>query len=80
METLLQRQEVLKELYNKTSSGGYVFVTNWNLISGDNLEKYKKDSLEDSQNEFGSQDYSIKIGKSQRYYHGFSLQELEHIV
>jgi hypothetical protein len=42
-------------------------MTNWNLR---NQAKYTK-------NHRGNGDYDIKIGEFSRYYHGFTLSELE---
>ncbi len=44
-------------------------MTNWNLLE---QEKYQK-------NHRGNGDFDIKIGEFSRYYHGFSLEELEEL-
>jgi hypothetical protein len=49
------------------------------LSSELNKEKYNKSVIEKSENEFWAFDYSIKIWEYQRYYHGFSVQELEYL-
>jgi hypothetical protein len=54
-------------------------MTNWALNSQLNAEKYKNSIVENSKNEFWSQDYNIKIGKFTRFYHSFSLEELEYL-
>jgi len=52
-------------------------MTHWALESEKNREKYRDSYILESQNKYGSKDFSIKFGKHQRYYHSFSLQELE---
>jgi hypothetical protein len=54
-------------------------MTNWDLQSPINKEKYKNNKIKTSKNELWSEDYFIKIGDFQRFYHSFSLQELEYI-
>jgi hypothetical protein len=48
---------------------GRVYMTNWNLRD---QEKYIKSHRWDG-------DYDIKIGEYSRYYHGFTLSELEEL-
>jgi hypothetical protein len=54
-----------------------IFMTNWALNSKLNKEKYWNSVIKNSENEFWWLDYNIKIGKFNRYYHCFSLQELK---
>lgn len=54
-------------------------MTNWALSSQLNQEKYKSSQIIGSENQYGSHDYSIKIGNDMRYYHSFSLDELEYL-
>ena len=54
-------------------------MTNWALESPLNEEKYR-DSGESQINEFWSRDFHIKIGKFTRYYHSFTLRELEYLA
>ncbi len=44
-------------------------MTNWNLRE---QEKYQKSQTSDGE-------FQIKIGQFSRYYHGFTLQELENL-
>ncbi|MDD5213252.1 MAG: class I SAM-dependent methyltransferase [Candidatus Gracilibacteria bacterium] len=76
LQKLEDRIEVLKKARNLLSEDGKIFFTNWNLIG---QEKYKKSKIENSQNEFLSLDFNIKIGEFDRYYHGFSLKELDYL-
>jgi hypothetical protein len=55
-------------------------MTNWALSSPVNDSKYKKYSIIKSDNILDSLDYIIPFGQYQRYYHCFSLQELEYIA
>jgi hypothetical protein len=54
-------------------------MTNWALNSELNYEKYQKSIIEWSKNDFWWLDYSIKIWEFTRYYHCFSLEELEYL-
>lgn len=45
-------------------------MTNWNLMEEPLFTKYQK-------NYKGGGDFGIKIGAHDRYYHGFTLEELE---
>lgn len=56
-----------KELLNY---GWIILMTNWNLLWENNFKKYEKSYL-------WNWDFSIKIGKSSRYYHWFEVNELE---
>lgn len=55
-------------------------MTNWALNSELNSEKYKKSIIENSQNQFWSLDYNIKLWENLRYYHCFDLKELEYLA
>lgn len=74
-----QRIKVLEDLKNIIKSGNYIFMTNWSLNSDINKEKYKNSIIKNSQNEFRSIDYNIKIWEFERFYHSFSLSELEYL-
>jgi hypothetical protein len=52
-------------------------MTNWALNSDLNKEKYLNSKILNSKNQFWGEDFNIKIWKFQRYYHCFSLEELE---
>jgi len=80
LESLESRVKVLKSCYHILDAGWCIYLTNWNLLSFDNLQKYKDALIPDSQDEFRSRDFSINFGKYPRFYHGFSLDELEFIA
>jgi SAM-dependent methyltransferase len=77
LHTIEERLEVLKQTKNLLKPNWTIFMTNWALNSELNSEKYKNSIIEKSENEFWSQDYNIKIGEFTRFYHCFSLDELE---
>lgn len=79
LKTIEERIEVLKQIKNILKLNWTIFMTNWALNSELNSEKYKESMIENSKNEFLSQDYNIKIGEFIRYYHSFSLQELDYL-
>ncbi len=76
---LEERLRVLKNLKKIVIPWSYIFMTNWALESELNKEKYEKSFIKNSQNEFWSKDFSIKIWEFERFYHSFSLDELEYL-
>jgi tRNA (uracil-5-)-methyltransferase TRM9 len=64
-----ERLQCLKNLKDYLAQDGSAYMTNWNLRD---QEKYTK-------NHRGNSDYAIKIGEYTRYYHGFTLAELENL-
>ena len=79
MQTIDERIEVLRKVKKLLNKDGKIFLTNWSLASEFNKDKYEKSMIVNSENQFWSWDYDIKIWKYQRYYHGFSLKELEYL-
>jgi len=90
LKTIKNRLKVLKDTYSLLESWWMVFMTNWALDSELNKEKYKDSIISPSpqgeggrgwgfDNEFLSKDYNIKIWKYNRFYHCFSLDELEYL-
>jgi len=79
LQTFEERVMTLQNLKKILVPNSYVFLTNWALDSEVNREKYEKNILPNSQNKWGWRDYSIKFGEYERFYHWFSLQELENI-
>lgn len=69
LETKAERILCLENLKKYLSPGGSIYMTNWNLLE---QEKYQK-------NHRGNGDFDIKIGEFSRYYHGFTLDELEEL-
>ena len=67
------RIRVLEKAWDLLEAGGCIFMTNWNLLSNENLQKY-----------WGSRswerDFDIKIWQDKRYYHCFSLEELKELA
>lgn len=63
------REKILQNMYEILAENGRIYLTNWNLRG---QEKYQK-------NEASPWEFFIKIGEFERYYHGFTLDELEKI-
>lgn len=80
LETLESRKTVLHHIYNLLKKGGCICMTNWALESPLNKKKYEKSFIDGSENQFWGKDFSIKIGDFARYYHSFTLQELEYLM
>ncbi|NDK09518.1 class I SAM-dependent methyltransferase [Candidatus Gracilibacteria bacterium] len=71
------RKSVLKQLYSISQKGATIYMTHWALDSSLNKDKYASSKIDGSENKFGSTDYSVKIGAHTRYYHNFTLKELD---
>lgn len=80
LDGLEKRENLMKNLKNILNKGWIVFMTNWALKSEVNIEKYKNDEIKTSQNEFLSSDFNIKFWDYWRFYHCFSLKELEYLI
>ncbi len=80
LDTIEQRISVLSQVRNALVKWGKVYMTNWALESSINKEKYKWNYIKDSENKFGSKDFNIHFGQNDRYYHCFSLRELEYLA
>lgn len=72
LSTESERILVLQKLKNILMENGIVYMTNWNLLSEENMKRYEKMYR-------GNGDFDIKIGANSRYYHGFTLDELENL-
>jgi len=72
-----EREKLLTDLYNILPTWWKIYMTNWALNSPLNYDKYLAGLISWSENNFWSTDYSIKIGQDSRYYHCFTLKELE---
>ncbi len=79
LDSLEDRKKVLQKTYNILKNDWIVFMTNWALNSEINKEKYFDSIIKWTKNEFWSLDYNIKFWKNFRYYHCFSLEELEYL-
>lgn len=62
LSTESERILVLQKLKNILAKNGTVYMTNWNLLSEENMKRYKEMYR-------GSGDFDIKIGINLRYYH-----------
>ena len=67
METTTR--EFLMDTKKLLKPNGRIYITNWNLLE---QEKY-------SSSHRSNGDFDIKIGAYSRYYHGFTLSELEEV-
>ncbi len=79
LENIYDRKIVLKKSYSLLKKSWIIFMTNWALNSPLNKEKYKKSIIQNSKNKFNSIDYNIKIWNFNRFYHCFSLEELNYL-
>lgn len=69
LENENERIMVLENAKKFLWENGKIFLTNWNLLPQEKYQKFHK----------WNGDFDIKIGEYFRYYHGFSLEELEKI-
>lgn len=74
-----ERIKVLENIKNIILPWSYIFMTNWSLNSELNKQKYEKSIISNSKNDFWSLDYNIKIWEFDRFYHCFSLEELDYL-
>ncbi len=79
LDTLEKRKQFLDKLKNVLNKNSTIFMTNWSLESKLNKEKYNTSKIKDSENEFWWKDFDIKIWEFSRYYHCFSIEELEYL-
>ncbi len=79
LEKIEERIQVLQDANNLLKNWGKIFLTNWALESNFNREKYSQSKIPWSENDFWGSDFQIKIGEFQRYYHSFTLGELEYL-
>lgn len=69
LESKAERLQVLQDTKNFLSPNGRLYLTNWNLREQPRYEKSHR----------GDGDFDIKIGEFSRYYHGFTVAELENL-
>ena len=74
------RISTMKHWYNFLNIWERVFMINWALESPKNINTYKNSMIASSENQFWSHDFSIKIWKYYRWYHSFTLSELEYLA
>ncbi len=82
LDTLQDREEVLQKAFDLLTEWGKIYMTNWALNSPLNYDKYKTSLIELPwwKNKWGSLDYNITIWENDRYYHCFSIAELEYLA
>ncbi|MDD5377399.1 MAG: class I SAM-dependent methyltransferase [Candidatus Gracilibacteria bacterium] len=69
LHTAEERHEVLEKTKKLLSPGGVLMMTNWNLMGEALFSRYRESYQENG-------DFQIKIGAHERYYHGFTIAEL----
>lgn len=69
IESVGERIHLLKDTKKLLSPNGRIYMTNWNLREQTRYEKSHR----------GNGDFDIKIGEFSRYYHGFTIVELEEL-
>ena len=79
LQTIEEREEVLRKAYNLLENNGTIYMTNWALESSINYMTYRNSQIPNTENEFWSSDFEIKIWEHKRFYHSFSLDELTHL-
>jgi len=77
LDNIDDRLGVLKKVKLLLNNEWSIFMTNWALDSEINHEKYKSSIMDKSKNKFWSLDYKIFFWDYPRYYHWFTLNELE---
>lgn len=77
LETMEQRQKVMADLFDLLEEWWNIYMTNWALESPINYMKYVSSAIDDTENEFWSKDFKIKIWEHDRFYHSFTEKELE---
>ena len=80
LENLEDRIKTLSEMSQALKKWWKICMTNWSLHTGQNRQKYKNSQIPNSKNIHNSYDYEIKIGEYMRFYHSFSLEELEYLA
>jgi SAM-dependent methyltransferase len=73
LELESDRITVLQKLKKILAPGAVVYMTNWNLLSDENMRRYESAYR-------GNGDFDIKIGTHTRYYHGFTVEELTELI
>lgn len=80
LQTFEERRAVLAATYRLLQPGWQIYMTNWALDSSFHLEKYRSCRIEKSKNEFWSLDYMVPFSGHDRFYHCFSLDEIEKLA
>lgn len=69
LKSRAERIQLLQDAKKLLAPNGRIYMTNWNLLE---QEKY-------SSSHRSNGDFDIKIGAYSRYYHGFTLTELDEL-
>ena len=77
LQNITDRKIVLEKTFNLLDKWWKIYMTNWALNSELNKKRYSEAEIENSKNQYGSVDFNIKLAWNDRYYHCFSLEELE---
>lgn len=72
LHTVQERAEVLEKTKKLLKRWGVVLMTNWNLRGEPLFSKYRNGY-------WWNGDFQIKIGAHERYYHGFTIAELDQL-
>lgn len=80
LQDITQRLTFLKTAYQILPKWWKIYMTNWFLDSDKNREKYKDSEIIRTVNEFWSRDFDIKFWNNSRFYHSFSLSELDFLA
>lgn len=80
LQNVEDRKTVLQKTFDLLEKWGKVYMTNWALNSDLNKKRYSEAQIPESENEFGSVDFNIKLAWNDRYYHCFSLEELSFLA
>ena len=81
-KTYVSRIPIRKATFDILKEWGKIYMTNWALNSPLNYDKYKTSLIEIPwwENKWWSLDYNITIWENDRYYHCFSIAELEYLA
>lgn len=77
LTTKEDRESCMELCYRALKPGGVLWMTNWNPL---NLKKYKPDKIEKLGNDFIIPFTNEKGETYERYYHGFSVEELSQLL
>lgn len=79
LKTIEDRLVALDKVYNLLEEWWKIYMTNWALDSVVNNEKYINRKIIWSENKYWWSDYNIKFWDFNRFYHCFSLEELNYL-
>lgn len=79
LDNLDERLSFLNSIKFYMKMWARIYMINWAIQYWDNEKKYKNSLIEGSENIYWWKDYNIKIRWFDRFYHAFSLEELEYL-